>query len=423
MFDIVYRNKLYYSSYLFLKKSVERDLVIKRKKVFKVLDTIHPSVYIHDDELDKFINKRSQLDYAVGLRRFFLNDFVTATKKLRSVPKNSSMYVEANYLLGLINIRNRKIKSAKKHFYRCIKFSKYKKKTRIKPQSYILSFRNRCIQQLGRLEYTEKDYKTALKVYNFVKKEDYLWPRFLMDKSWAYYMNGENERALGSVISFKAPLLSRFMIPEANYLRALVYYDMCYYEKSEQIYNEFNEVTWKYRNTAKTASRNILLKLLISKKEPINEREKFLYYYLKGYKKDIRYLTFKESRRQIRLEIKKLSRIRSLKQARVFLDTLYGYSSIIKEDFQDFLKNLSTDYYEQIKGMRSAFVKLNLMISLKKRKKIMKENSDKFEDDFFEQSLSNIADIEEKFIWDFRGGFWADELGDYAVALKNRCGQ
>lgn len=53
----------------------------------------------------------------------------------------------------------------------------------------------------------------------------------------------------------------------------------------------------------------------------------------------------------------------------------------------------------------------------------MKENSDKFEDDFFEQSLSNIADIEEKFIWDFRGGFWADELGDYAVALKNRCGQ
>ena len=406
---------------MFLKKSLEKKLILKEQKVFKVLDTIHPSVYIHDTELDQFIKETTQLDYAVGVRRFFMNDFENAKNKLKAIKKKSSMYVEANYILGLISIREKKIKRAKNHFKRCIMHTKYKKRSRLKPQSYIYSFRNRCVQQLGRLEYTEKDYKKALRVYNLVQKDDYLWPRFLMDKAWAYYMSGENERSLGSVISYKAPLLKRFMIPEANYLRSLVYYDMCYFEKAENIYKEFNAVTWKFRNIAKTASRNKLLKLLISRKEPTTEKDKFLYFYLKGYKKDIRYLTFRESRRQIGMEIKKLSRIKSLKQARVFLDTLYAYRKIIKEDFQDFLKNLSEDYYLQIKDMQSAFVKINLMISLKKRKKIEQENSDEFNDDFFEQSLSNISDIDEKFIWDFRGGFWADELGDYAVALRNRC--
>ena len=73
--------------------------------------------------------------------------------------------------------------------------------------------------------------------------------------------------------------------------------------------------------------------------------------------------------------------------------------------------------------MRNAFVKLNLMVSLKKRKQIKTKNSDKFNDEFSEKSLAHIPNIQEKFIWNFEGGFWADELGDYAIALENQCQQ
>ena len=232
---------------------------------------------------------------------------------------------------------------------------------------------------------------------------------------------GENERALGSVMSYKAPLLKRFMIPEANYLRGLIYYEMCYFDKAENIYKEYNKSTWKFRKVAKTASRNRLLKLMLIKKEPSSDADKFLYYYLKGFKQDIRFFSFKKSYKAISSEIKKLSKIKSLRQAKIFLDSLYFYKKAIKKDFQDFLKNLSEDYYTQITSMRNAFVKLNLMISLNKRKEIAKGVEDKTAEEFLEQSLSNISDIDEKFIWDFRGGFWADELGDYAVALQNRC--
>lgn len=421
MFDIVFRNKLYYSSYVFLKKAVEKDLKVDPKKVAVVLDTIHPSVFIHDEDLDEFIAKKSQIDFPVAIRRFFLNDFKTAKKKLRKLRKNSSMKLESNYILGLISLTKNKLKRASIYFKRCIRESLKKKSNTLKAESYIAILKNRCIQQLARIKFSKKKFKKAIKIYDYVKKDDYIWPKFLIDKAWAYYWMGETERALGSVMSYKAPLLRRFMVPEANYLRGLIYYELCYFEKSENIYKEFNKTTWRFRNAAKTASRNRLLKLILAKKEPRSEEDKFLYFYLKGFKQDLRFFTFKKSYNSISKEIKKLARIKSLRQAKKFLNSLYFYKKAIKKDFQDFLKNLSEDYYLQISQMRNAFVKLNLMISLNKRKKLAKGEDTQFDDEFLEKSLSNISDIDEKFIWDFRGGFWADELGDYAVALQNRC--
>lgn len=419
MFSIVYKNKLHYASYVFMKKAIARGETLNSKRADKVLDIIHPSVFIHDTELDKFITKKTVLDFPVALRRFFLNDFKTAKKKLLRIKKTSPSYIESNYILGLIHLRENKKKSASKYFSRCVRYASRRKKSEIKSAAYIASFKNRCVQQIARVKFSGKKFKKSIKLLNTVKKTDYIWPRLILDKAWSYYWNKENARALGSVVSFKAPLLQRFMIPEANYLRALIYYEMCYFEKSESIYKEFAKTTWKLRKYAKDASRNKLLNLIRMKEEPKNPGDKFLYFYLKGYKKDIRYFTYEKARAQLAIEIKKLAKIKSMKQARVFLNSLIFYYRAIKEDFKDFLKNVADDYYLQIRQMRNAFVKLNLMISLKKRKNI---NSKTKEDESFEDlDLEEISNTEDKYIWNFLGGFWADEIGDYAVALKNRC--
>ncbi len=420
MFNIVYRNNLYYSSYIFLKKSVSRGESIAQGKVEKIMDIVHPSVFIHDPELDEFVSKKTAIDYAVAIRRFFLNDFKTAKKKLIRL-KRTNMRVEKNYILGLIYLTEKNYKHVANRFKRCVRFASKRRYTHLKPESYVKTFKNRCVQQLARIYFANKDYKRTLKVLDYVRKDDYIWPRFLIDRAWSYYWLGETERSLGSVVTYKAPLLKRFMIPEANYLRGLIYYEMCYFEKAENIYKEFNETTWKYRDVARTISKNRLLRLIISKKEPKEQKNKFLYYYLKGFKKDIRFFSFKQARGHLTAEIKKLSRVKSLRQAQIFLDLLYYYKKAIKEDFQDFLKNVSNDYYLQIRQMRSAFVKLNLMVSLKKRERLAQGKSIVFKDELETKPLGDIPNIDDKFIWDFRGGFWADELGDYAVALQNRC--
>lgn len=421
MFNIVFKNDLYYSSYLFLKKSVTNKIKIDQKKVNTVLDLVHPSVYIHDYDLDALMNKSTQLDYPVAVRRFFLNDFRGAKRKLKNIKQPHSMFIETNYLLGLIFLTENKLKLAGKYFKRCVRYSSQKKRTRFKSEAYIKTFKNRCIQQVSRLNFAQKKYKSALRILDYVKKTDYIWPRFLLDKAWAYYWTGENARALGNVMTYKAPQLRRFMVPEANYLRALIYFDMCYFEKAEKIYNEFNDNTWRFRRVAKTVSKNRLLSLIQKKSVPSRAEDQFLYYYLKGYKKDIRYFSFLEASTQLEAEIKKLSRIRSLSQAKIFLNSLYYYKRAIKEDFKDFLKNLSDDYYLQIRQTRNAFVKLELMMSLKRRKNLQANQSVKFSDDIKTVDLDSIPNTEAKYIWDFQGGFWADELGDYAVALEQRC--
>ena len=88
MFNIVFRNDLYYASYIFIKKAAERGERVNKAKANTVIDTIHPSVFIHDYDLDEFITKKTQLDYAVAIRRFFLNDFRTAKRKLINTQKN-----------------------------------------------------------------------------------------------------------------------------------------------------------------------------------------------------------------------------------------------------------------------------------------------------------------------------------------------
>lgn len=419
IFKVAYKHKLYYSSYIFLKKSLLKNSKISLSQSNAVLDTIHPSVFIHDNELDQFVKTNNILNYPVGLRYFFKNKFKIAKYKLKRIKKNDPFYMEANYILGLIELTYKKNKRANQHFKRCVRFSATKRISGIKTKEYIDTFKNRCIQQVARINFENKKYNTALKVLNYVEKTDYIWPRFILDKAWSYYWTDQNARALGSVITFRAPLLQRYMVPEASYLRSLIYYDMCYFEKSEAIYKEFKNTTWKYRNRVKSYSRNNLLKLITTRKEPKNEELKFLYYYLKGFKKDIRYFSYKNAQRQIYKEIKKLSKIKGLKTAEGFLENLYYYRLAIKEDFLDFLKRIANDYYSQIVQMRRAFVKLDLMISLKKRKHI--KSAQKRNVDILDLSLSSIANVKDKFIWDFQGGFWADELGDYAVALENRC--
>ena len=54
-------------------------------------------------------------------------------------------------------------------------------------------------------------------------------------------------------------------------------------------------------------------------------------------------------------------------------------------------------------------------------KNIAKRKKNNSNQDIETISLSDIPNTDDKFIWSFKGGFWADELGDYAVALQDRC--
>ncbi len=424
-FNKVYKHELYYSSYYFLKKSVMAgEKRIPTGMINRVLDAIHPAVFINDPDLDKLVSTPNQIDYAVGLREFYKGNHSVALSKLIGITPKSSMFVEASYILGLIYYGKREMKNSLRYFGRCVIKANNKKANKMKTEEYRRVFRNRCIQQVARIYFEQKNYKKSLRYQRMVEKTDYIWPRFIFDMAWNYYWQKDLPRVLGVLLTFKAPVLNRYMVPEANYLRALAYYDYCYYEKVEKIYNEFDEGPWRFRKFVKRyKDPKKLIRLMSSKRSPTDERLKFLHSYLRGFKKDIQYLTVIKTIVQIKSEVKKLKALGHNATARRLKKHLRSYLETVRIHFDRFLVSLVEDYNRQIYRTQSNFTKMRLTMGIKKRKLLFSKKELKFKDDLKNISLSEIKDTEEKFIWEFIGGFWADELGDYALAIKNQCGE
>ncbi len=423
MFNLNLKHRLYYSAYIFAKKSIMRgEKYISREDIDLLYDSINPSIFLHDHELDKLQGKNTVLNYAVAMRMFATNKYNYSLKHLNKVKGNRLIFSESLMLKGMIGTITKRNEFAKKSYSSCIKSVKSKSKKSSLDKSYLGTIRNRCVQFLARIYFNEGNYKKSLKIQNLVKKEDYVWPRFIFDKSWNYYWLGDKYRALGSLLTYKAPVLRRFIVPEVNYLRSLIYFENCYFSKSNEIYKDFSKGLYKQRDIFRRITKKSLLNLISRKTAPKGEKYRFIYEYLKGYKKDVRFLRFKRSLRYLNSEVKRLQKVYGAKNTKRLLGILKSYKNVIINDFYAFLKNLSMDYYNQIEGINKAFVKLKLLSNLNNRKEIYnKDHEEEDVDSFLNTGLNKIDSGDRKFIWTFIGGFWADELGDYAVATKSRC--
>ena len=63
-----------------------------------------------------------------------------------------------------------------------------------------------------------------------------------------------------------------------------------------------------------------------------------------------------------------------------------------------------------------SFIKLEVLS--RKKEQLYKWEADNKRD---RGDIKYLQRNDKQYFWSFNGEFWADELGDYAVALKNRC--
>lgn len=421
-FKFVSEHKLYYTAYEMMKDLAAQNAKgVNWGEAQKVFAGIHPSVFIHDKELDSFANKRGPMDYAVAMRMFFIGRYDIASRNLDGLEPSHPMYVERSYLKGLISLIKGEQTQAGKYFSSCIRGYKHAENLKVKPEGYNRMFRNRCIQQFARLLYAQGRHKDSLKILSAVPKTDFIWPNTLLERAWSNYYLGHEPISLGILTSFKAPILQRYMNPEAHYLKALIYFEMCYFDRAKAASNEFKNITWANRHFTEKPDANKLLKLSITRKEPSQPKDKFLYFYLKSFKKDIRHAYFLRAIKQIRAETKALAIIKQMPKKQFLKYKIQKQRSNIISDHKEFLVNLVADYNRQIQRTNQHFVKLNLMMSLKEREHIRKGIKAPQSKDIIDLDLADIGDLDNKYIFNFIGGFWADELGDYAVALEDKC--
>ena len=101
--------------------------------------------------------------------------------------------------------------------------------------------RDRALLQLARIAYAAGDDKRADDLYRKVSRGAPEWLDALFEASWAHFRRGEDERALGNLLTLHAPFFQGRFFPESFILKALVLYENCRYPDARATLAEFEQ--------------------------------------------------------------------------------------------------------------------------------------------------------------------------------------
>ncbi len=101
--------------------------------------------------------------------------------------------------------------------------------------------RDKAYLQLARLAYQDGDDALAARLYEGVGRGAPEWLDALFEASWAHFRRGEDEKALGNLLTLHAPFFQERFFPESFVLKALVMYENCRYRDARASLAEFQQ--------------------------------------------------------------------------------------------------------------------------------------------------------------------------------------
>jgi tetratricopeptide (TPR) repeat protein len=94
---------------------------------------------------------------------------------------------------------------------------------------------------LARIYYEQKKFDLSMKHYRRVSRESSSFYDSLFEQSWALFMAGYPNHALGMLFSVRSPFFKEAFNPEATMLASIIYYWMCRYNDSRNELADFIE--------------------------------------------------------------------------------------------------------------------------------------------------------------------------------------
>lgn len=104
-----------------------------------------------------------------------------------------------------------------------------------------LERRDKAWLQLARLAYQGGDDARATDLYQRVGRGGPEWLDALFEASWAHFRTGQDEKALGNLLTLHAPFFQGRFFPESFVLKALVLYQNCRYADARVTLAQFEQ--------------------------------------------------------------------------------------------------------------------------------------------------------------------------------------
>jgi hypothetical protein len=403
------------------------------------------------EQVAKFNNKEQQdlywqLNYLLGRYKYRNGQYPEALGLFDKVNRKSKFYVQAQFFGGISNVQLRQSKPAVQAFQRILGAIEegdveVEDEARMRDLAYLSMARTfysasiKLDDQTNAPTVDQTRLSAAVKYWNRVDVSSEYWLDALFEESWAYFMAGDYSHALGNIHTIEAPYFPHANYPEADVLKAVIYFANCQYDDALTIVAKFRG---KYEPI-----RDALTKQLDEFKKASNPEDAF-YKFLKDVRDDKAHLDPKISpivktslsdRQLLRnLEYVRLldeeekrfgkapNSFKGSKVADLVKDSVHDARELAIRNAGDLAKaryerNLS-DLNEQLRNGQK------ILIDITAAQRNQLDQAIQGAQVTAEESKANIVKPDdEHVIWPFNGEYWRDELGFYRQTITSKCGR
>jgi SepF-like predicted cell division protein (DUF552 family) len=402
-----------------------------------------------EEHVAKFDNNEQrdlywQLNYLLGRYRYRNGSYPEALALFDKVNRKSKYYVEAQFFAGISNVQMRRSSPAVQSFQRILGAIEEgdvpsEDEARFRDLAYLSMARTFYSASIKVDENTNQPtvdqtrLSAAVKYWNKVDVASEYWLDALFEESWAYFMAGDYSHALGNIHTIQAPYFPQAYYPEADVLKAVIYFSNCQYDDALTI-------VAKFRGQFQPIKEE-LTRILDRFKKGSNQEEEF-YKFLKDVRDDKARLNPKiapvvktslSDRQLLRnLEYVRLldeeenrfkrapASFKDAKVAELVQDSVHDARALAVRNTGElamgrYQRNLD-DLNEQLRNGQ----KILIDITAAQRNQLDQLMQNALTT--AEESKANIVKPDdEHVIWPFNGEYWRDELGFYRQTITSQC--
>ncbi len=404
-----------------------------------------------DQHLARFDNKQQrelywQLNNMLGRYKYRQKEFQEAVRLFQRVDRRSSFYVKSQFFTGVSYVQLRKSVPAVKAFQRVEKAidegvegvedeERLRDLAKLSMARTFYSASIRLDPETNAPSIDAKKLSAAVKYWNEVEENSEYWLDAHFEEAWAYFMAGQYTRAMGNIHTLHSPYFPTAFYPEADILKAVVYFTNCDYENAIRVVARFEQKTLPVKDE---------LERVLKKYQGENSGEDF-YKFL---------LQVREGNASIDAKVQPI--VESALSDRQLLRNI-DYVRVLEEEHKRFKQSppafrsssLGTQVEESLTLARTLAVKQAGKLAQSRYQRYVDEmdehirNGKKIliditaaqrnlldaaiKDNQVSAAESRIFGVvnpdDEHFIWPFDGEYWRDELGFYRQEVQSACGR
>jgi len=385
-----------------------------------------------------------QLNYMGGRYKYRERKFEEALGLFGKVAAESPYFVKAQFFMGISYVQLRKSVPAVKAFQTIISAIEegvegVEDEDRMRDLanlSMARTFYSASIRlddgNVPRID--EKKLSAAVKYWNRVDVASEYWLDGLFEQSWAYFMAGDYPRSLGNIHTIQSPYFPNAFYPEADIVRAVIYFTTCQYEGATALVAKFQK---RYEPIAKELTQ------VLKRFKGEGSEEKFYDFLLQVQAGEANLSPSVSAIVENALSDRQL--LRNIEYVKM-LDTEMNrfrkapksfQNSPVGADVEDNITTAVTDAKRRAGLLAKSRYKRNLAEleeQIRSSQKIIVDVTNAQRKELDEEILKGqftqedayefgrVTPDEEHVNWPFNGEYWRDELGFYRQVVDSQCG-